>query len=88
MSDGLEICTVAGANLQRRNQTNSDLSLPNLIGWSWHLQTSELPVWVAKASSGQFPLPFLISNLKNCCKCISRGFNMPNNFCSSKNRSR
>jgi len=39
----------------------SDLSLPQLRDWSWHLLTSEWPVRVAKASSGQFPLPFLIS---------------------------
>lgn len=42
-------------------------------------------MWVAKASLGHNPLPFLISTdmigyLKNCCKDKGIGFKLPNFF--------
>jgi len=37
---------------------------PDVSGWIWHLFTPKTEV-VAKASQGQFPLPFWISDAKN-----------------------
>jgi hypothetical protein len=38
----------------------SDLSVPLLAGWNWHL-VSFLTEQVVKASQGHYPQPFLIS---------------------------
>jgi len=48
------------------------------MGWSWHLHV--IKTWVAKASLGQFPLPFLISDKKELAQKYNKWFQISKYF--------
>ena len=59
------------------------LICPPAGGWNWHLfhVLWEYKAWqVVKASSGHYPLPFLISVLKNWYKDKGLYFKFPNQY--------